>query len=350
MKFLGLHIPFTERAEPSDEGRTLTVDDLDPYSYDGQQYTSPAHWSVYDGSKFPGGFGPTQIQWPDYWTLRARSTQLFNENLYAKGLIRRLITNEIGPGLMPEASPVESILQVEEGSLADWTDTVEDRFEVWSESSQTCSWDKQHTFGELQRIVRREALIAGDVLVLLRYNPRIGAPSIQIIRGERVQTPVASDSANQTRKGHRIVHGIEYDTQGREVAYWILQPDGIKSKRLPAFGEKSGRRLAWLVFGTEKRVDDVRGMPLLGVIMQSIKELDRYRDSIQRKAVVNSMLAMFIKKDADKPGTLPISNGAVRKDTVTVVDGAAANPPRKPKIITVEINFLFTILLLLLIS
>ena len=53
---------------------------------------------------------PTQIQNIDYWTLRARSSQLFNENLYARGLLRRLITNEINTGLTPECCPDEEII------------------------------------------------------------------------------------------------------------------------------------------------------------------------------------------------------------------------------------------------
>jgi hypothetical protein len=51
------------------------------------------------GDKFAGGFGATKVFTPDYWTLRQRSEQLFHENLYARGLIRRLVTNEINTGL-----------------------------------------------------------------------------------------------------------------------------------------------------------------------------------------------------------------------------------------------------------
>ena len=57
---------------------------------------APAVSSILDGDKFAGGFGTTNVYTHiDYWTLRERSGQLFRENLYAKGLVRRLITNEI---------------------------------------------------------------------------------------------------------------------------------------------------------------------------------------------------------------------------------------------------------------
>lgn len=278
-------------------------------TYNNQQSNATYQHSIFDGGKFEGGFGETQLQNIDYWTLRSRSSQLFNENLYAKGLIRRLITNEINTGLTLESSVDEQILGVEEDSLNDWTEKVENRFYHWGKSVG-CDYRRKQTFGALQRQARLEALIEGDVLVVLRQNPRTQLPSVQLIKGSAVQTPFGLDVQN------KIIHGVEFNAQGREVAYWVRQDD-LTHKRLPAFGQRSGRRLAWLVYGTEKRLDDVRGQPLLSIVLQSLKEIDRYRDSVQRKAVINSILAMWIKKSSDKPGTLPLANAAIRKGATT---------------------------------
>lgn len=298
----------------------IAVDNLTPFAYAGQTATSPWETSIYDGGKFFGGFGNTQLQHVDYWTLRARSAQLFNENLYARGLIRRLVTNEINTGLTPEACPDEDILGVAEDSLAEWTETVENRFGIWGKNPKVCDWKQKSTFGAIQREARAEALISGDVLIVLRQSQRTRLPLVQLVSGNKVQTPLG-DSIN-LRKGHKIRHGVELDTAGRVVAHWVKQDDG-SFKRLAAFGEKSGRRISWLVYGTDKRLDDVRGQPLLSLVLQSLKEIDRYRDSAQRKAVVNSIVAMFIKKTADKMGTLPVTGGAIRHQqaTVTANDG-----------------------------
>ena len=46
----------------------------------------------WNGSKYEGSFGSlTDFTFVDYWTLRKRSLRLFRENLYAKGIIRRLL-------------------------------------------------------------------------------------------------------------------------------------------------------------------------------------------------------------------------------------------------------------------
>lgn len=297
--------------------RTFSIDELQAYA--GQMTSDPITNSIYDGGKYYGGFGDTQIYDVDYETLRARSNQLFTENLYAKGLIRRLITNEINTGLTPEARPDESILGLEAGSLDDWTENVENRFSLWADNPLLCDYLHEDNFGSIQRKVRREALISGDVLVILRESPRTHLPMIQVISGESVQSPCFG-SFSELREGHEIKHGVETDAEGRVVAYWVRQKD-LNVKRIPAWGEKSGRRISWLVFGTEKRVGEVRGMPLLAVVLQSLKEQDRMRDSAQRKAFLNSNVAMFIKKTQDKMGTLPFSGAAVRRDTAAITDG-----------------------------
>jgi len=302
---------------PATEENSVAMVDVDQISaYQGQRSMSPWEYSINDGAKFAGGFGPTQLQITDYWTLRARSTQLFNENLYAKGLVRRLITNEINTGITPESSPDEGVLGVEEDSLSDWTEDVENRFHIWWKNPKLCSYSGEGTFGHIQRKARLEALIAGDVLVVLRIDKTTGLPNVQLINAELVQTPLVTPTMT---RGHVVDQGVELDGRGRHVAYWLWDQESNKHVRLAAFGKS--RRVAWLLYGSEPRNGEVRGMPLLGVILQSLKELDRYRDAAARKAVINSILAMFIKKGEDKMSALPVTGSAVRKDTATVTDG-----------------------------
>jgi lambda family phage portal protein len=308
------------RDDPAPE---MAVSDL--MAYNGQTSPSGYQTSIFDGGKFAGGFGPTQLHLVDYWTLRARSAQLFNDNLYARGIIRRLVTNEINTGLTPEASPDEGVLGLQENALEGWTESVENRFSLWGKSPVVCDWYGEATFGALQRAARSEALVEGDVLVVLRPGRQTGVPAVQLVKGSCVQTPLGEYTP---RAGSVIKHGVEFDSLGRVSGYHVRQTDG-SFKRLPAYGEKSGRRLAWLVFGTDKRLDDVRGQPLLALVLQSLKEIDRYRDSAQRKAVINSILAMFVTKTSDKMGTLPITGGAVRRDSVDVSDNTTGGVPRK---------------------
>lgn len=285
-------------------------------------YDSP-HYRSNNGDKWTGGFGPTQLLTADYWTLRARSAQLFETNLYARGLIRRLVTNEINTGLHLDCTPEERLLGLQKDALVDWTEDVENRFLLWGKNPWLCDHTEKDSFGALQAIVRSEALVCGDVLVVLRQQQATGLPRVQLISGNSVMNPVGKVSL---RAGNRISHGVELDGAGRQVAYWVKQADGT-SKRLPAYGEKSGRRLAWLVYGTDRRLDEVRGKPMLSLVLQSLKEIDRYRDSVQRKATINSMVAMFIEKTQPTLSTKPMTaaGGALRKG-YDLAEGADGTP------------------------
>lgn len=310
VKFLGINWGKT----PTPSGPpTIAVNELGSFSAALQQ-SAAADMSYFDGDKFFGGFGTTQVYLTDYWTLRARSNQLFNDNLYARGLIRRLITNEINTGLSLEALPSE-FLGMDDDERNDWSENTENRFQIYADNPALCDYKQKDTFGTLQATIRREALVGGDVLVILRVSRLNGLPQVEIVPGGLVQDP----GPVKPRQGNKITHGVETDSRGRQVAFYVTQEDGT-SKRVPAFGERSGRQLAWLVYGTDKRIDELRGQPLLALILQSLKEIDRQRDAVQRKAVINSMLAMFIKKTEDKQGTRPVTGGAVRKDSTTVTD------------------------------
>lgn len=282
---------------------------------------APIGYSWFDGEKFAGGFGLTEVLATDYWTLRQRSSQLFKQNLFARGVIRRLVTNEINTGLHLESVPEEKILGKAEDALADWTEDVENRFELWGESARHCDRSEQRTFGQLQAVARLEALVAGDVLVVLEQGPRTRVPRVRLVPGEAVQSPLGPQPA----AGNSMRHGVELDDAGRHVAYWIRQGDGT-SQRLPAYGS-GGRRNAWLVYGTDKRLDEVRGEPLLSIVLQSLREIDRYRDSTQRKAVINSFLAMFVEKTEDKPGSRPLTRGGITRSSKVQLD--SSGKPRR---------------------
>jgi capsid protein len=278
--------------------------------------------SLFTGEKYPGGIGDKlDFFYIDYWTLRRHSYRLFTENRYAAGLIRRLLTNEIHRGLTLEATPNGDILDIDDDEINDWTDDVEAKFEIWGDNKELVSYNHQFTFGQQQIEIRKSALLSGDVLVVLRQHPVTRTPTIEVIDGINIRTPVDYKGKNKIR------HGVELDSKKRHVAYHVLD-DSSKTgmTRLPANGPKSGRKIAWMVYGHRIRVNDVRGMPALGIIIQALKELDRYSDAEQRAAVLNAVLALFVKKSEDKLGSRPLTGRAVRRDTETVDTSSDTSP------------------------
>lgn len=273
--------------------------------------------SVWGGDKFLGGFGVTQdYDIVDYWLLRTRSKQLFTENLYARGIIRRLITNEINKGLSLEATPDGNILDLTLEDLDKWAENTERRFSIWGKMPELCDYRGARTFGAIQRQARMMALVSGDVLVVLRQG-LTGLPNIDLIDASSVCNPDSDKMyRDATARGNTIEHGVELDTSGKHIAFYITQADG-SSVRIPAYGQRTGRKQAWLLYGTERLIDDIRGQSILALVIQSLKEVDRYRDAEQRAAVINATIALWIQKGEDKMSSLPLTGGAVRRDTVT---------------------------------
>lgn len=280
--------------------------------------------SNYDGDKWQGSFGNTVVHDIDYETLRARSIQMFDQNLYARGIVNRFVTNIVNTGLHLECEPNEQTLGMADDTLADWCEATEGVFQLWGQSRR-CDYKNKRSFGRLQQDIKRQALIEGDVLVLWHVRGN-GKLRLEVLSGALVQDPHGVNLSD-LGDGRYIEQGIEFDEHDREVAYYVLQKDNTY-KRIPTFGPRSGRRMAKLVRGVDGLTYRCRGEPLISILLHSIRDLDRYRDATIRKALLNAIVTMFIKKDLPTPGTKPMSGGAKRRDTQEDTNGDGSNQTR----------------------
>lgn len=264
--------------------------------------------SGYSGDKFDKGFGVTKdFRVVNLKLMQFRSIQLLRDNLYANAIFTRLETKVINKGLTLNSAPIFEILGPEFGltdeQLRAWSRNIEARFLAWSRDKGYVSWNKQFDFPKIQRLSHHTANLSGDVLVITTLN-KSGLPVIKLVDGFYVSSPI-----KRPKKGHRIVHGVELDKNNREVAYWVEKGgySELQNKlgentlfghiRIPAFARGGRRKRAWLVKISQQRIDDVRGMPLLAIMLQNLNEAAKYLDSEQRAALVNSYLAMTRNRD-----------------------------------------------------
>lgn len=280
----------------------------------------------WNGEKFMGGMAGAADTYVDYESLRKHSHHLFTTSLYAKGLINRLITNEIHSGLELEASPTESLSGMSEEDLNLWDEDVEDRFFLWCCNSGVADSLGEESFFSLQKTVRMESLLDGDILVVVNIDPTTQLPKVRLVPARNVIGGPIGDY--KLSKGNRVEEGVEVDRNGKQVAYWVSEDGSMETTRVPAYA-KDGRRMAWLVYGSMRRLGNVRGEPLLSTVLQSIRELDKYRGSVQRRAVVQSMFAVFLKKTENVQGTFNPNSAAVRRTVQN--NGTANDPDRKFK-------------------
>jgi len=280
------------------------------------QYTSPPG-GIYNGETFLEGVSGQidDIANLDYWTLRQRSAALFYGNSYGRGIIRRFVNDIVNTGLEVEVIPDEEILGLEEYALEDWSDLLERRYKIYQSSPEIVDAKGRREEGELLAQIDLEALVCGDCLVVNRQDTATKLPQIEIVNGDRVQTPpnMAMDSS--------IVDGVHLNSRGVHLGFWVnkgtVDVFDDDFEYIPARGKSTGRKAAWMVYGLDKREDGVRGEPLLSVAIQPLKSILDYRGSAQLKAEVNSHLVGYMERTLDKPATLPMQGGAVKTGTVT---------------------------------
>ena len=256
-------------------------------------------------------------------TLRQRSRDLYyGGSELATGAVRRLRTNTVGTGLHLKSTLDEEILGITEEQARNLEKTIEREFVYWAESLD-CDLERLDNFYQLQQLALLNALLSGDAFAVMAETKRAGSIyslRINLIEADRVSTP-DSQLVNPL-----FCEGVEKNTYGEVVAYHIskFHPLSFQDRqprewiRVEAYGEKTGRRNILHIMNRE-RIGQVRGVPFLSPVIETIKQLGRYTEAEVMAAVVNGILAVFIEKASPAEGA-PIGESIPEEQQVDAGD------------------------------
>lgn len=265
----------------------------------------------YNGEKNLGEIGPIKDYRPDYDLLRLRSWQAYLESDVAMTIINKKIRWEIGKGLKLQAEPVQKVLELEgiKFDSEEFCDAVENYFNIFRKS-KTSDYAGMNNLNRIARTARKNAIIGGDVLTILRYDG--DNITIQLIDGCHVQSPEFGTELypQQLANGNEIKNGIETDVRGKHIRYYVRgtykNPLDFKFYTIEAIGKNNNLQVAFLVYGMEYRLNNVRGLPLVSAILEKMKKLERYAEATLGSAEERAKLVYFFEHGLGSTGENPL--------------------------------------------
>lgn len=273
------------------------------------------------GFNVPGKRNRSMVAWrtsntsPDIDTLnalpgaRAGSRDLFMNTPIAGGALRRIRAAVIGPGLKLRAAPDRSVLFKDNDDAADaWERNTEREFALWSETKD-CDLTRQHDFKQMTALAFMSMMMNGDMCAVMPYKQVGDNPyklKIKMIEGDQLCNPRGQPERPD------FAGGIERDSDGTPVNYHFckIHPGSVGFSieqeewiTVPAFGEKTQRRNV-IHLKYDERIGQPRGMPILANVLEKVKQVSRLSEAETDKALIQSLLTVFITTDAPEKGPL----------------------------------------------
>jgi lambda family phage portal protein len=214
--------------------------------------------------------------------LRSRSHDLVRNNAWASRGIAVIHRNVVGYGITYSAKHPNSRV---EARLKD----------VLGRHYLTPAIDAEgrHDLFGLQKLAMRSVVEAGEVLIRRRRRraaDNLPLPfQVQVLEAEHLD----SSKTITVENGGYIVQGVEFDSIGRRVAYWLFDEhpgDAIRmrggvSRRIPAEDILHVYRV--------DRASQVRGVPWLAPVVVSLRDFQDYEDAQLVRQKIAACFAVF---------------------------------------------------------
>jgi len=233
--------------------------------------------------------------------LRDRMRDLVRNNALAAQAVQVLVNNIVGYGIRPRAASGNKAVNRR----------VDRLFEQWS---KRCDAHGHTDFYGLQVLAVREMIEGGDLFAIkrpLRASEARGGVPLQI---ELREADHLDDSKwLEEVSGRRIKQGIEYDEQGRRVAYWMFREHpGDRLLMLSPRNESVRVPVDMVAHLFERQRVQSRGVPWGAPAMTALRDLGDWQlAEMVRKKTESCLVGVVI---GDEEGQMSV--------TPTVVDSS----------------------------
>lgn len=232
--------------------------------------------------------------------LRNRSRELVRNNPYAKRAVSEIANNVVGTGIIPTPK-VDAILTKNQAKK------LKALFDTWADSTD-CDYDGHNNFYGLEHLVMHTVAESGECIVRKRFDTSRPVPlQLQVLEADFIDT---TKWQSETKDGGYIYYGVEFNKQGKVVAYWLYESHpgeqvfttNLQSVRVPS-------EEVIHVFKKE-RPGQFRGVPFGHSVMLRLKDFDEYEDAQLVRQKIASCFTLFrVKSNVQMvPGSVTSDN------------------------------------------
>jgi len=218
----------------------------------------------------------------------ARVKHLLRNNSACKAAVGAMVTHVASNGITPVGA-----------------DSI--RLAIWN------GWTKRADMAQTKsysRVVSEmvDGMCSGDILVVLRSKKKPSenrvSSFIDLVNGGRVATPSDFADGKNPKTGNIVTLGCEYDEDGVEIGYWVVQnplfTDSNSFVFVPRYNPETGRFVSLLLRNPDATANSVRGPSLIDAVIPDIEDFGSLLDSGVQAGIVKNTLAVGIETPTPK--------------------------------------------------
>jgi lambda family phage portal protein len=270
--------------------------------------------------------GPNAAIGPALAMLRARSRQMVRDNPYAARAVTIVAQHQIGYGI-----------------TARWKDPIVQA--LWDEWCKHCDLNGMLDFNGQQYLAARTRSEAGEAL--LRLVPLTAGEmrrrglkvplQLELLEGDFLPEDSSTLLEGRTPASNRVVQGIEFNSAGQRVRYWMRREHPGELSGFLTSGDDLQAIPAEQILHIYRmqRPGQVRGVPDAASALLRLRQLDDYEDTAVQQAITQTMMGVFFTSniDPEATGSVPGEEGAADIPAFDLVPGMtmALPPGTEPK-------------------
>ena len=219
---------------------------------------------------------------------RAKARHLERNSELVNSILNAFTRNVVGKGFN---------LQVRTENQ-DWNNTVEQYWAEWSRPGN-CDVTGRLSLNEILRMIIKRKIVDGGILLLKTYEEDKSGIyyRLQLVEVDSLKSPGTIESAT----GNPIVNGIEVNSYGRPLKYYIEK----QSADLRFSSEIECVDADRVIYLAElNRPTEIREMTPLARVLNDVKDVEDFFEAVGFKQKINAALAVFITSDKDVTPTV----------------------------------------------